>query len=100
MPTLVHFDFAFAGPFGAEMAVALDGLARSIAAEPGLRWKVWTENQATGEAGGVYLFADDASADAYIAMHTARLAGFGIRSVNVKRFQVNEALTQITRGPL
>jgi hypothetical protein len=33
---------------------------------------------ATAEAGGIYLFADRASAEAYLAMHTARLKGFGI----------------------
>lgn len=100
MATLVQFDFKFSGPFGAEMTQALDGLARSIAAEPGLRWKVWTENEATGEAGGIYLFEDDARAGAYIEMHRERLAKFGITGINAKRFHVNEALTQLTRGPI
>ncbi len=99
MATLVQFDFAFSGPFGEEMATALDGLARSIAQEPGLRWKIWTEDAAAGEAGGIYLFEDDASADAYITMHRERLAKYGITRINAKRFHVNEALTQITRGP-
>ena len=42
MPVLLQFDFPFEGPFGDAMAQALDGLARSIAAEPGLLWKIWT----------------------------------------------------------
>lgn len=100
MKTLVQFDFPFAGPFGDEMARALQELAQSIAEEPGLVWKIWTENAAKGEAGGVYLFTDETSAQAYVAKHSQRLAGFGIRGINAKVFSVNEALTGITRGPL
>lgn len=100
MKTLVQIDFPFAGPFGDEMARALQDLAQSIAEEPGLLWKIWTENAAKGEAGGVYLFIDEASAQAYVAKHSQRLEGFGIRGINAKVFAVNEALTGITRGPL
>lgn len=35
--------------------------AQPIANVPGLRWKVWTINEDRGEAGGVYLFEDQAS---------------------------------------
>lgn len=34
---------------------------------PGLEWKLWLLDEARGTAGGVYLFADEASADAYLA---------------------------------
>ena len=96
---LVQFDFAFSRPFGDAMASALKDLAESIAREPGLVWKIWTENQAAGEAGGIYLFTDDGSAQAYIAKHTARLRSFGIADARVKIFDVNDKLTAITRGP-
>ena len=69
--TLLQLDFEYHGPFGAEMTEALDGLARSIAGEPGFIWKVWTENVSTQEAGGIYLFADEASARAYMEKHAA-----------------------------
>ena len=84
MPVLLQVDFPFSGPWGDEMSTALKGLAESIAQEPGLIWKIWTENTATHEAGGIYLFADRASAEAYLAMHTARLKGFGVPQVNGK----------------
>lgn len=100
MPTLLQFDFPMPGPWGADMTRALDGLARDIAAAPGLRWKIWTENSATGEAGGIYLFDDPDSAAAYCAMHTARLQAFGITGIRSKTFAVNEGLTAITRGPV
>ena len=96
---LVQFDFAFSGPFGDSMASALKDLAESIALEPGLVWKIWTENQDAGEAGGIYLFIDDESAQAYITKHTARLHQFGIAEVRVKIFDVNDKLTALTRGP-
>lgn len=97
---LVQFDFPYTGPYGAEMSLALEGLAHSIAAEPGLVWKIWTENAAAGEAGGIYLFTDAASAEVYVAKHTARLAAFGVGEVNVKMFDVNDPLSRITRGPV
>ena len=100
MSILLQVDFPFAGPWGNEMTAALRGLAESIAAEPGLIWKIWTENPATGEAGGIYLFADRASAEAYLAMHTARLKSFGIVQVNGKLFEVNGELSAINRAPL
>ena len=100
MSVLLQVDFPFAGPWGEAMTEALRGLAESIANEPGLIWKIWTENQQTQEAGGIYLFADRESAEAYLAMHTARLKSFGITPVNGKIFAVNEALSAIDRAPL
>jgi hypothetical protein len=78
----------------------MEGLARSIAEEPGFLWKIWTENEATGEAGGIYAFADAGSAAAYVEKHSARLAGFGITGIRAKVFDVNPALSAITRGPV
>ncbi|WP_303787105.1 monooxygenase [Azovibrio restrictus] len=97
---LVQFDFPYAGPFGAEMSAAMADLARDIAGEPGLLWKIWTENPETGEAGGIYLFADAASADAYIAKHSARLQAFGVSGIRARSFAVNETLSRIDRAPL
>lgn len=100
MPYLLQVDFPYQGPWGDEMTAAMDGLAQSIAQEPGLLWKVWTENAETGEAGGIYLFSNRPDAEAYLAMHTARLKQFGIPVVNGKIFAVNQALSRIDRAPL
>jgi hypothetical protein len=100
MPTLLQFDFPFIGPWGEEMAGALLGLAEDIAGTRGLRWKIWTENREQGRAGGVYLFDDLASAEAYRKLHTLRLQSFGIGEIRAIAFDVNEALTAVTRGPL
>lgn len=100
MPVLLQVDFPYSGPFGAEMAAAMAGLAQSIAAEPGFLWKIWTESSERNEAGGIYMFATKADAEAYIVMHTKRLAGFGITGVRAKIFEVNEELSKIDKGPL
>jgi hypothetical protein len=98
--TLLQFDFPASGPWGEAMAGAFGDLAQSIAEAPGLLWKIWTENEATGEQGGIYLFADAESAEAYRVMHTARLASFGITGVRAKTFLVNGPLSAVTRGPV
>ena len=100
MATLLQIDFPTEGPFGAQMSEAYAGLAASISVEPGLLWKIWTENASEQTAGGIYLFTDHASARAYCDMHTKRLEGFGVSGIRARFFDVNEPLTTITRGPL
>ena len=100
MPYLLQVDFPYPGPWGDEMTGAMRELAQSIAREPGLIWKLWTENRSAGEAGGIYLFTDQPSTEAYLAMHSRRLEEFGFPQVNAKLFAVNEALSLIDRAPL
>lgn len=97
---LLQIDFSSSGPWGAEMQDTMSELAQSIATEPGLIWKLWTENEAAGEAGGIYLFRDRPSAEAYLAMHCERLKKFGVQQVNAKIFAVNEALSRLSGAPL
>ena len=92
----IHFDFH--GPFGAEMSNQLVELAESINQEPGFIWKIWTENEANHEAGGVYLFQDEDTAQAYIKKHTARLKHLGVEEVTFKIFDINEPLSKINHG--
>lgn len=98
--TLLQFDFPFAGPWGAAMTAALGDLAKDIAGEQGLIWKIWTENEGERRAGGIYLFADPQSAERYRQKHEQRLAAFGIKGIVARTFAVNASLSQITRGPL
>jgi Putative mono-oxygenase ydhR len=100
MPTLVQFDFPMQGPWGDEMATAFRDLAVIIGRSPGLRWKIWTENENEQTGGGIYLFEDEDSARAYVEEHTARLEGFGVKDIRARVFAVNEQLTEMTRGPL
>lgn len=100
MKKLLQIDFMMDGPFGEAMSEAFAPLAESIAQEKGLIWKIWTENAATKEAGGIYLFEDEASAMAYLQMHTERLNSFGISPINAKIFDINESLSLIDRAPI
>jgi hypothetical protein len=100
VPTVVVFDFPWEGPFGEEMTATFGDLAGAIASEPGLLWKIWLESVDRAEAAGVYLFADERSARAYIEKQRRRLERVGIAAYRARVFAVNEPLTAITRGPL
>lgn len=97
---ILQIDFPVDRSTSTEQTAELIPLAQLIAEAPGLIWKIWTENPETKEAGGIYLFADEPSLDAYLEVHTQRLKGLGIEQINAKKFQVNEPLTQITHGNL
>ena len=100
MAIIVQFDFKYQGPWGKEKARNLRAHAESITGEPGFIWKIWTENPKTEEAGGIYLFADEASARAYLEKHKARLKQFGAADVTARLYEINEDLTAITKGPI
>ena len=97
---LLQIDFSMQGPFKDEMSEAFKELAEDIATEDGLVWKVWTENENTKEAGGIYLFADEENAKRYLSKHTQRLESFGIKDINAKLFDVNVPLSLIDKAPL
>eukprot|EP00761_Pharyngomonas_kirbyi_P013156 gb/GECH01013183.1/.p1 GENE.gb/GECH01013183.1/~~gb/GECH01013183.1/.p1 ORF type:complete len:105 (+),score=27.60 gb/GECH01013183.1/:1-315(+) len=97
---ILYMDFPFPnGPWGEEMLKVCKEMAEDIAKQDGLVWKIWTENKEKGEAGGIYLFKNEELLNKYVEMHKKRLAGFGIETVNAKIFDVNEPLSDITRGP-
>lgn len=100
MTYLLQVDFKMEGPFGEEMSKGFAELAQSINDEPGMIWKIWTEDAAAQEAGGVYLFETKETAQAYLDMHAARLTSFGIQSIRSKIFEVNERLSKINHGPI
>lgn len=100
MQTILQIDFPFNGPFGEEMHQAMQPLAQSIVAEPGLLWKIWTENPDTQEAGGVYLFVNEDSAQNYLKKHQARLTDSGVTGIRAKFFSVNSPLSLINKGPI
>jgi hypothetical protein len=98
---LLQLNFKF-NVSGAEYEQAVSPLANEFAALPGLRWKVWILNEAEQEAGGIYLFDDEASVKAYLegplaAQVTSHPA---LSDFSVKQFDVMENVTGITRGPV
>lgn len=100
MSFILQVDFPYQGPWGAEMQQAMQALAESINQEPGFIWKIWTENQDKLQAGGIYLFESEQTAEQYLDKHAARLKGFGVAVVNAKIFALNESLSVLNKAPL
>lgn len=101
MAVVLQIDFTMsADMLGDRLVNPATELANSITKEPGFIAKIWTENKATNEAGGIYLFKDRESAQNYVDMHQKRLEKMGASNINYKIFEINEALTKITQGPL
>ena len=62
---IVQLNFKF-NVSVAEYKQAVSTLANEFAAVSGLRWKIWIINEAESEAGGIYLFNDEASVTAFL----------------------------------
>jgi hypothetical protein len=95
----INFKYSVSG---GEYKQAVEPLANDIGAVPGLRWKIWIINEAESEAGGIHLFDDEASMQAYLegpiaAQITTHPA---LSDFSVKTFEVMEDQTAITRGPV
>lgn len=99
MAVLLQIDFAMpAEMLGENLSKSAVSLAESITEEPGFISKIWTENQQTSEAGGIYLFEDKDTAQRYAGKHIERVKMMGATNVNCKLFDINEPLTKITKG--
>ncbi|NOG32472.1 monooxygenase [Halomonas sp. TBZ9] len=99
MSVILQVHFPFNGPFGEEMTNAMTTLAESINHEPGLIWKIWTEDADQQLAGGIYLFDTRINAEAYCEMHTARLGAMGVTGIKAVILDANTALSTINKGP-
>ena len=77
-------------------------LTDTLAALPGLRWKIWLLNEENRRAGGLYLFESEAAAQAYVdgpivaSLHGAPF----LTDLSVSQFGTIEDLTAATRGPV
>lgn len=74
------------------------GAAPAIAQVPGLHWKLFTLDEQGSAGAGIYLFADRASAEAYVAGPI--LGGLkdhpGITDLSIRVLDVDEQLSEIT----
>jgi len=96
----VDFDSGFGGEQNEEIKKMLTELAKSINNEPGIIWKIWTENVESQLGGGIYLFENETTAKKYLAMHSARLTEMGITNIRGVIFDINNPLTDINKGPV
>ena len=79
-----------------------DSMAQSFADVPGCLWKVWLMNDKENEAGGIYLFADEAAVEAFKGSPLAAAVRShpALSDFNIKQFEVMEQVSRITRAPL
>lgn len=86
----------------AEYEDAVSPLADDFAAVPGLRWKIWLMNDEESEAGGLYVFDDESSLQAYLEGPLAAgvMSHPALSDFSAKQFDVMEGPTAITRGPV
>ncbi len=98
---IMQLNFKF-NVTGAEYEQAVSPLASQFAALDGLRWKIWMINETESEAGGIYMFEDEGSLNAFLegplaAQVTSHPA---LSDFSVKQFDAMEDLSEITRGPV
>ncbi|MBT8381164.1 MAG: YdhR family protein [Ignavibacteriaceae bacterium] len=95
----VNFDFSVSKE---EYQKAVAPLADKFAELPGLRWKVWILNSENSEAGGIYMFENQASVDEYLAGPLAKIVTThpALSNFSIKQFAIMEDVTKITRGPI
>jgi hypothetical protein len=75
--------------------------AHAIAGLDGLLWKIWLRDAESKTSAGVYLFADRAAAEAWVAQMTPPvLAAPEASDLRTTIFEIDEAQSVITHAPL
>jgi hypothetical protein len=98
---VLQINFRFSIP-AADLVQAFAPAVQMLADTPGLRWKVWLMNEAEHEGGGIYLFEDAASAEAYLAgpIVASLKANPVLSDMSTKVFDVPEEFSLRTRAPI
>lgn len=99
--TIVHIQYQIRVPLE-DYQTAVAPLAPLVADTPGLLWKIWLLDDAARMGGGVYLFADQAAAQAFLAgplVAQVRQAAI-LSDFQAVQFGVIDNLSAITSGPL
>ena len=86
----------------AEYEKAVAPMADDFAQVEGCRWKIWLINEHEREAGGIYLFEDEASMRKML--ESELIAGVtshpALSDFSVKQFDVLEDVSRVTRAPI
>lgn len=94
---ILQITFDYNGGYGNKMYEECKDLAQSIRNEKGFLWKIWTQCQDKGIAGGIYAFDEIQNAKNYADMHTKRLEKFGVaKNFKYEILDINEKLSKIT----
>ncbi|MFC1475470.1 YdhR family protein [Candidatus Zixiibacteriota bacterium] len=98
---LLQLNFKFSVS-RAEYEQAVSALADDFAAVPGLRWKIWLMNETESEAGGIYLFENEAALQTFLEGSLAAQVNNhpALSEMKAKQFDIMDEVTAITRGPV
>jgi len=101
MAIVLQVNFVASPAQDSQTADQREARARLLANQPGLIWKVWISDAATKTRGGIYLFTDRASAEAWgDATLRGTLEAAGATNISIRYFDVNEAASLITHATL
>jgi Putative mono-oxygenase ydhR len=99
--TVLHLRFKLRVPPDVFLAKSREA-ATVIASVEGLVWKIWILQQEELEMGGVYLFADRETAEAYLnhPVTQAVRSNPAVASTESQLWDVESSLSALTRAPL
>jgi hypothetical protein len=77
-------------------------LTQAFAEVPGLVWKIWIMNEIESEAGGIYYFDGPEALQEFLSSQLAADVRNhpAVSEFSAKTFQVMDAATVVTRGPM
>ena len=99
--TVLHLRFKSRVPPDVLLARSREA-ASSIASVEGLIWKIWVSLEEEFEMGGIYLFANRETAEAYLnhPVIQAVRSNPAVESTQSQLWDVESSLSAITRAPL
>jgi hypothetical protein len=99
--TVLHMRFKLRVPPDAFLAHGRE-VAAKIASVEGLIWKIWVLQVEESEIGGIYLFANRETAEAYLnhPVTQAARSNPAVVSAQSQIWDVESSLSAITRAPL
>jgi putative monooxygenase ydhR len=99
--TLLHLRFKLRVPPDAFLAHSREA-ATKIASVEGLIWKIWVLQEEEFEMGGVYLFANRETAEAYLIHPVVKAVSSNpaVVSTHSQLWDVESSLSALTRAPL
>lgn len=95
----VNFTFGVSLP---EYEAIMEPLTDAFAHIPGCQWKIWLMNEKLYQAGGLYLFDNEESLDAFrfSDLMEQMLAHPSMSNFSIKQFGVLEKYSLLTRAPI
>jgi hypothetical protein len=103
MKKILEVNFRFKTRPELNQALLKAGLTPQVYANDvkGLEWRIALFNEAEKSAGGIYLFKDEASVEAYLngELHAKMKSLSAVSDIEAKVFDIIPEATKICRGP-